>query len=290
MFTSILDDIKSTFRYGNMINRIIIVNVAIFISINLIRVFTHHAGVGGSLYSTLMLNLSLPSDFAQFKWKPWTLFTHMWLHEGFWHVGWNMLLLFWFGRIFGDFLGDRKVLPFYILAGLFGAFVYMIASTNAIAIGASAAVLAFIVAAAFLSPDYIFHLILIGPVRLKYIAMTLVLLDIFGTAGTVNQGGHFGHLGGAIFGGLFIYLLKNGVDLADFSSSKPAKPKKKKKSPLTVLYKSEQFSQSKAHHKADNEMPFQEKLDMILDKIKKEGYDKLTDEEKEFLYEASKKD
>lgn len=300
MVTSIIDDIKSTFRYGDMVSKIIIVNVAIFIIINLIKVFTHHTGGSDSFYALLIHYLAIPATFSELLWKPWTLFTHMFLHEGFWHIIWNMLLLFWFGRIVGDFLNDNRVLPLYILGGLFGALVYIIAIPAGFALGASAAVMAFVVAAAVISPDYIFHLILIGPVRIKYIAMAIVFMDIVGTAGNVNSGGHFAHLGGAVFGGLFVYMLQNGFDISNVvtftngsgdSSKSKAKRTSKKKSPLTVFHKAERYSgDTTPNHRQDEEPSFQDKLDKILEKIKKEGYENLSPEEKEFLYQASKKE
>lgn len=299
MVTSIIDDIKSTFRYGDMVSKLIIINVAVFVIINLIRVFTHHSGGDDSLYSMLINYLAIPAEFSELMWKPWTLFTHMFLHEGFWHIVWNMLLLFWFGRIVGDFLNDNRVLPLYIMGGLFGGLAYMLTIHGGFALGASAAVMAFVVAAAVISPDYIFHLILIGPVRIKYIAMAIVFMDIVGTAGNVNTGGHFAHLGGAVFGGLFVYMLRNGFDLSNVvtftndSGKTKAKAKRtsKKKSPLTVFHKAEKFSgDATPDHRQDNEYSFQDKLDKILEKIKKEGYENLSPEEKEFLYQASKKE
>lgn len=297
MVTSILDDLKRTFRYGDMVSKIIIINVAVFVILSLIKVFTHYTGAEDSFYSILIENLALPADFAELKWKPWTLFTHMFLHQGFWHIIWNMILLFWFGRIVGDFLNDNRVLPLYILGGLVGGLTYMITIHGGIALGASAAVMAFVLAAAMISPDYIFHLILIGPVKIKYIAMAIVFMDIVGTAGNINSGGHFAHLGGAAFGALFVYMLRNGYDVSSIFSlnksemtSRSTRPSRKK-SPLTVLYKSERFAgDATPDHRRDEEYSFQDKLDKILEKIKEQGYENLTPEEKEFLYQASKKE
>ena len=134
MLHSIWDDIKQEFDYGNMIKRIIIVNIAVYVIVNLVWLFTpasyqsfyqefvHFFSVGGSWWHNLT--------------HPWVPFTHMFLHEGFFHILWNMLFLFWFGRIFGDLLGDRRVLPLYILGGLAGAaFYFIVANIPGIAVG-----------------------------------------------------------------------------------------------------------------------------------------------------------
>lgn len=299
MVTSIIDDIKSTFRYGDMVSKLIIINVAVFVVINLIKVFTHYTGGEDSLYSTLIHYLAIPASFSELMWKPWTLFTHMFLHVGFWHIVWNMLLLFWFGRIVGDFLNDNRVLPLYILGGLCGGLVYIITIQAGFAMGASAAIMAFVIAAAAISPDYIFHLLLIGPVRIKYIALAIVFMDIVGTTGNINTGGHFAHLGGAAFGALFVYMLRNGFDMSNVFTLSNATSNKQtasrsttqRKSPLTVLYKSDRYAgDATPEHRQDNESSFQDRLDQILEKIKEKGYENLTNEEKEFLYQASKKE
>ena len=295
MITSIADDFKNTFRSGNMISRIILVNVSVFIIINLLNVFDMNSG----FTQTLIQKLSWKAHPLELLKQFWGIITHMFLHVGFWHILWNMLLLYWFGRIIGDFLGDRRVLPLYILGGLFGGMAFMFwdlflpggLDGASWAYGASAAVWAIIMATAVLAPDYIFNLILIGPVKIKYIALAMLFLDLIGTANNVNTGGHFGHLGGAACGLLFVYLLRQGTDitapLANFFDKLrgvqiESGRKKTPRSRFTVIKNDERDSTQK---------PFseQEELDRILDKIKAQGYDKLSSEEKEFLYQASKK-
>jgi len=256
MVDSIIGDIKSTFRSGNMVSKLILVNVAAFIVINLIYVFDFQNG-SDSFYQTVTNALSLPSAFERLIKQPWSLITHMFLHEGFWHLAMNMLIFYWFGRIVGDFIGDDRILPIYIMSGLFGGLVYMMhdlylpggTDGAALAMGASAAVMATVWTAAMLSPDYHMHLLILGPVKLKYIALGLLFMDLVGSAGDMNKGGHFAHIGGAVFGMIYVYLLRDGKDLA---------------APFTGL-------------------------DRILDKINTRGYDKLSAEEKDFLYRASKK-
>ena len=295
MFRSIYEDIQNTFRSGNMIHRIILINVGIWIAINLLYVFTAHSGVG-SLYHEVLRNTALASEISTAIKKPWTLLTHMFLHKGFWHILWNMLLLLWFGRIVGDLIGDKKILPLYLYGGLFGALIYMLAINNGLAQGASAAVMAVVVAAAVVAPDYIMRLILIGDIKIKYIALVIVFLDVIGTAGNVNTGGHYAHLGGAAFGWIYISLMRQGLDLSvSFNSLYEKileffnKFRSPQKSHLKVRYKANQKQDRKPNRRSDD-LSFQDRLDRILDKIKQEGYDNLTDDEKEFLYQASKKE
>ncbi|MBT8191361.1 MAG: rhomboid family intramembrane serine protease [Bacteroidia bacterium] len=295
MIDSIVQDIKRAMNSGTMITRIIMVNVGLFVLINLLKVFTMGAGPG--VFISVKNILSLPSDPITLIKQPWSIITHMFLHIGFWHIFWNMLLFYWFGRIVGDFLGDKRILPIYILSGLFGGLVYILSDHflggtggNAFALGASAAVMAMLWTAASLSPDYIMHLILIGPVKLKYIALAILFLDIIGTASMINSGGHFAHLGGALFGMLYVYMLRRGTDMTSilsFNRNENPKRRKTAKKHFKVVYREEPGAKSDDSKNRPSEQ--QSELDRILDKINAQGYDKLTEEEKEFLYQASKK-
>ena len=304
MFTSIWDDIKQQFNYGNMITRIVLVNVAMFVIINLILVFSG-AGrdITGGMRDDILQFVSMNKDWVYNLTHPWVLFTNMIVHVGFWHILWNMLLLYWFGRIVGDLLGDRRILPLYILGGLFGALVYFAWANLMIpgpgyAYGASAAVMAVILAAGVIAPDYLLHLPLIGGVKLKYIVAVLLFFDLIGVAGLDNTGGHVAHLGGAAFGFFFATQLRNGNDLSlpvnnfldklaamfsGFGSSK--------KGPR-MAYKNPKANRKAAKPQASSDSQgssYQEELDAILDKIKRNGYESLSEVEKEFLFNASKK-
>ncbi len=299
MFKSILEDIKQSFNMGNMLTRLIIINIAVFVFVRLAIAFTGHMYPGIGLDGhPLVSYLAVPSDFSLLIRKPWTIITHMFLHVGTMHILWNMLLLYWFGRIVGDFLGDRRIVPIYIMSGLLGMIFYFLSDNylpigsggNAIAMGASAAVMGFLFSATYLSPDYEMRLILLGSVKLKYIAAVLLFFDIIGTSGT-NSGGAFAHLGGVMFGILYIINLRSGVDITEplqnlihGKKEKPINPKKKK-SPLTLVYHKEK--EEVKPKKAPEESP-QTKIDMILEKIHKEGIENLTDDEREFLNKAGK--
>jgi len=287
-----------------MVNKLLIANLAVFVIMILFKVFMQpFEGV----YDAILRNLQISSDPLKAIFKPWTFITHMFLHVGVWHIVWNMILLYWFGKIVGDLIGDNKILPIYIYGGLVGGLIFILyANLTGIgglgfAHGASAAVMAMVMVAALVAPDYNMRLILLGDIKIKYIALAMIILDLAGTAGNVNTGGHFAHLGGVFFGWFFVYSLRAGNDLSIGFNNVIAKgkglfePKKEiaPKSPLKVKYKAKNFAsnvRSKGSRKSDNDnLPFQEKLDAILEKIKAKGYDNLSDEEKEFLFQASKK-
>lgn len=292
MIQSIVDDIKAQFTYGNMITRIILVNLFVFFVIIIVRAFSPPET---GIFDTLMQNLALPSGGWELLKKPWTLFTHMILHKGIWHIGWNMLILYWFGRIVGDLAGDRRILPLYIIGGLAGAFMYLIYSQltghNSIAFGASGAVMCFVVTAGFLAPDYIIRLMFIGDVRMKYVAAGLVVIDLAMISEGQNTGGRFAHLGGALMGGFFVHMLRQGVDLTkplDFNKVKKATKSSSPKPPMTVVHK-KRIKKVEIPKKPVRSKDTQEKIDEILDKINASGYDSLSAEDKDFLYQASKK-
>ena len=321
MLSSIWDDVKQQFSYGNMIIRLIIVNVAIFLIINLMKVFLHHgAGTGTTpdWYERILGWFKISSNPLEVLIHPWSVFTHMFMHEGFWHIVWNMLFLYWFGRILGDLLGDKRILPIYVLGGLAGALAFFL-SVNLLpyggggthtALGASAGIMAIVVAAGMIAPDYSLRLILLGDVRLKYIVVAVILMDLIGTAGDINTGGHFAHLGGALMGYIFVSQLQAGRDLSEplnnfFDKitnlfrrvSEPAL-RPKRKGPKMVHRNDDKIKNrqksSKTGHRSDRgsqgiDGSHQDKLDAILDKIKKEGYESLSEAEKEFLFNASKK-
>ncbi len=316
MFTEIYNDLRRQLQMGDQITRIIVINTVVFITLVVLQItLAIIYGIGAP--SELMFNRILEWIWVSPEWqkvlfRPWTVFTYMFTHTGIWHFAMNMLVLFWFGRIFQLFLTDKKVWAVYILGGLAGFLAFFL-SANFIPtlgayigsgmIGASAGVTAIVVAAATIRPDYEMHLILIGPVKIKYIALVFIVLDLLSISKGANTGGHLAHLGGALLGFVFIKQLQAGNDWSvwfnnfvqgvrnffDTSSSgkKRAKPKKKK-SPLVAI-RNPRLKKAKPEHKSDTPDAVQERVDAILDKIRKHGMDSLTDEEKEFLYNASKK-
>lgn len=295
MMTSIIDDIKQSFRSGNMITRIILVNVGVFMFLALFNAFAPN------LYNSFSNWVYFPSSPLQLLTRPWTIITHMFSHVGLWHMAFNMLILYWFGRIVGDLLNDRRVLPLYLLGGLAGAVVYFLASYFSSNVGpgnahgASAAVLCIVAAAAATSPDYTVRLLFLGDVKIKWIAAAVIFINILGTQGNSNVGGAWGHLGGLAFGFFYVWKLRNGSDvtepvqetLAWIVDRVEGKPKKKKSS-LKVSHVAKKSKEVKRKRQGSNG-DLQSQVDIILDKIKVNGYDSLSEEEKEILFRASKK-
>lgn len=318
MFTSIWEDIKREYNYGNMVSRIILVNIGFFLLINVAWIILRitNGWVTPPLYHNIVHFFSLSSSPWYNLTHIWVPFTSMFLHERFFHIFFNMLMLYYFGRIVGDFIGNHRVLPLYLLSGLAGALMFFVTINllpyggdgQHFALGASAAVMGIVLAAGVLSPDYIFYLPLLGPVKIKYIIAVFLLVDIFGMAGNINTGGHFAHLGGALFGWIFVAQLRRGTDLSVFvnriiySITLLFSPKEKQhhqqqqRKGHHMAYKSKDKKKGTARkqkrskpNQSSDSMSHQEQVDSILDKIKEKGYDSLTPEEKEFLFNASKK-
>lgn len=310
MLQSIWDDVKRELSRGNMITQLIIINVAVFVLINLVQLFLYlgNAGVVPGLYHTILHFFCMSSDWTFFLTHPWGLLTSIFLHEGFFHILWNMLFLYWFGRIVGDFIGDQRILPLYLLGGIAGGIVFFISANllpygagGRFALGASAGVMAIVVAAGSIAPDYIMRLLFLGDVKLKYIVAVLVFLDLIFIPQGGNTGGHFAHLGGAAFGWLFVAQLRQGNDFAEPVNRVLEKVQGffnrlfsgqgGRKGPKVVYRNPERKSTGRGQTATDGPQStaYQEKLDAILDKIKDAGYDSLSKEEKEFLFNASKK-
>jgi membrane associated rhomboid family serine protease len=302
---NLADEIKLSFRRGDVLFRLIYINVAIFILAGLAFVFYRLFTPGISLdelraiYSDRILKyLMVPSLPSQLINRPWTLITYMFTHFNFLHILFNMLMLFWFGRIFLQYLNGRQLLSTYLIGGLSGAMLYLIFINSfpglqehlgSSMLGASAAIMAVVVAISFYVPDYTLFMMFIGPVKLKYIALFFVVIDVLMIA-SYNAGGHIAHLGGALYGYWFITHFKKGHDsgkwlnsLLDFLASL-FKPRPK----LSVTYrKNAKFISDPDYNKGKIQQ--QKEIDRILDKIAKGGYESLTRQEKETLFNMSDK-
>ncbi|NND31381.1 MAG: rhomboid family intramembrane serine protease [Saprospiraceae bacterium] len=303
MLQSILADIRREFSFGNVVTRLVIINVCVFIAVNLLRLgfYLGNAGIIPPLYRDILNFFSVSSELMHNLTHPWVFVTSIFLHEGFWHLLWNMLFLYWFGRIVGDLLGDRKVFPIYLLGGMVGCFVFWasaqllpyLGGSVGYAMGASAGVMAIVVTAGMIAPDYIIRLLFIGEVKLKYVVAALVLLDLFAVAGNSNTGGHFAHIGGVIMGWLFVAQLQAGNDWSEgvnsildrlerFFTAEKVTVKSTKEAKLVVKHT---YRKKDPEQFSDDEI--QERVDQILEKIKQKGYNSLSVEEKEFLNNAS---
>jgi len=290
---SVIEDIKKKFSSGNSLTKLIYINVGVFLLVQLLYVFSF-------LFSLPSLTItdyfSLPANTSILAKKPWSIITYMFLHNGFMHLLFNLLWLYFGGKIFLSFFDNKKLTSTYVLGGISGAMLFIIsfnlfpafenALPNAMALGASASVLAIIMAISTKSPNYIIRLFLIGNVKLKHIAVFSIALDILSIP-QGNAGGHIAHLGGAFFGFLYVKQLNGGNDMAsgfnktmDYLSSILRDTPKLKKA----------YSRKKSDQDFRKEkMQEQAKIDKILDKIAKSGYDGLTKQEKDILFRASKK-
>jgi len=293
---SIAEEIKQSFKKGDYLVKLIYINIGVFLVINIFDVVAMLFGTG--VAGMLVDYLAMPAYLPQLLWRVWSPISYMFVHKDFLHILFNMLWLFWMGRIFVEYLGQQKLLSIYLLGGLAGAALYLLAYNTlpafspspfnpSLILGASGAVMAIVLAIATYLPNYTINLMFIGPVRLKYLALAMVVLDVLGMAGS-NSGGHIAHLGGATLGILWGYQLRKGTDI--FKSVHPIIGKtaqifKRKDPPIKVHYKSsDRFSHIRKDPPID-----QGKMDKILDKIAKSGYDSLTKEEKDLLFIMSNK-
>ena len=292
---SIVDEIKMSYHQGGALTKFIYINVGVFVVIRLLQVFFTFSGGPGAYYPLLEW-ISVPSNPMSLLMKPWTLITYMFVHYEFIHFIFNILVLYWFGKLFMTFFSSRQLVGVYFLGGITGALVYF-ASYNLIPVlysyfpssilmGASASIMAILFSAAVYRPDFTVYLMFFGQVKLKYIALVYFILDLISIASLQNAGGHLSHIGGAAFGWYFASRLQRGKDVTVGFSRLIEKVSGifKKRSKMTVTYKRPltdlEYNAQKIKKQAE--------LDRILEKIKKSGYNSLSKEEKKTLFDASK--
>lgn len=287
------DEIKRIFLQATNLNRLIYINIAVFLAVNILYVIIFLLDVQDPAWSPVKW-LAVPADTGILIRKPWTLITYMFLHEKFLHILFNLLWLFWFGRIFLEYIDQKRLLGIYLLGGLAGALLYIVsfnvfpvfepARRLSVALGASAAVYAIVIAIAVYVPNHTVYVFLIGPVRIKYIAMVVVLFDILSIP-SINSGGHIAHLGGGMFGLLFALRYRKGQDLTRSflrfmeGAGKLFRPRPR----IRVTHKRAESDYDYRERKVSE----QKEIDRILDKIAKGGYESLTKEEKETLFRMS---
>jgi membrane associated rhomboid family serine protease len=289
MNKTLFEDLKfKVLRSGNPVFLYIGVNTLIFVVMALIGVAIFLSGNSAAGFNALIHEyVAFPVSLSKLPLRFYTILTYQFFHDGLFHLLFNMLWLYWLGQIFLDFLKPRQFHFVYLAGGLAGALFFMLAYhtfpvfkeslAQASIIGSSAAVMAIVVATATLVPDFSIRMLLLGDVKLKYLAVAYVVLDVIGVASS-NAGGSFAHLGGAFLGFIYIKALGKGSDWSNIFKRRPKAPKMK-------VNKNENYkrnSTTKASTVAQAE------VDAILDKISKSGYDKLSREEKETLFKASK--
>lgn len=286
-------DLKRSFRSGSILTKLIYLNVGLFILIKLAGVVLLLFNVNSSF---LLSYLELPSSPVLFLYIPWTVISYMFTHYEVLHILFNMLWLYWFGKLFLNFFTPRQLGGVYLLGGITGAVFFMLAynlfpyfrmvAPYSSLIGASASVMAIVFAVSFYRKDLEINLLFIGRVKLIYLAVFTFLIDLLAIT-SQNAGGHIAHLGGALFGIWFASRMRIGKDLTAPMNRildkiiNLGKPKRK----MHVSYRrSETDQEYNARKHAESEQ-----LDIILDKLKRSGYNSLSAEEKKKLFDASKK-
>ncbi|QQS27625.1 MAG: rhomboid family intramembrane serine protease [Sphingobacteriales bacterium] len=303
---SIIQDIKNQFEHGSMVTRLVLVNIFVYIADNILHLLFFLISLP-YVYDSVMKWFMVTASLREIIFKPWSLVTYIFLHDGIWHLAFNMLTFWIFGQILYNYLGNRKILPIFIYGGIVGALICILMFNVLPALqpflhvpmlGASAGVMAIVLAAATLQPNHQISLILLGPVRIKYIALAFILLDLT-TIAKDNPGGHIAHLGGAIFGYYFINQLQRGNDLSIPFNNFVEKvllfikglfnkhSLRVNKNPKYV-YPNSAKQQNAAPPNSSKSASDQERLDYILEKIASVGYENLSREEKEFLFKMSK--
>lgn len=279
----IVNDIKYRFKNAGIVEKFIYINIGIFI-LTLLFTTVHTLLKSETNFITDWFPLS--SEFSSLISKPWSIVTYGFLHSGFLHIFFNLIALFFIGNLFVEYFTPKQFINFYILGTVFGGLLYLIGyqyipllkGTKAVLVGASAGVTAILVGIATYIPNYQLKFRFIGFVKLWHIAGIWVLLDVLRLSGN-NTGGYLSHLGGAIFGFLYVKYFGNKQIRGFYSVENLFKKKEK---PLKTVYNS--GKKTKRPSKSEN----QQQVDAILDKIGKSGYDALTKEEKDFLFKQGR--
>ena len=289
-------NLKRKFCSGSILTKLLFVNVGVF-------VLSHLISVTFMLFKMddfpFLLYLQLPASPELLLCRPWTLFTYMFAHFDFLHLLFNMLWLYWFGGLFLQFFNERQLGGLYLLGGLAGAFFFLLAYnifpyfqdvvSFSYLIGASASVMAVVFAVSFYRKDLEINLFLIGRIKLIYLAIFTLAIDLLAIT-SENAGGHIAHIGGALFGIWFASRMSSGKDLTtsinrlvdwcvNLFKRRPGRPK------MRVTYKRNEtdYEYNARKHQETVE------LDAILDKLKRSGYESLSAEEKKRLFDASGK-
>lgn len=289
--TSFLHNLKKDFKELAIFSKIIYINFGIFLFFSILEVFSFMFQFN---LSPILDRLYLPAQNSKLLSQPWTFITYMFMHNSFLHLLFNMLWLHFSGNIFLQYLNTKQLLSTYILGGISGGLIFIISynyipplaihTQSAQTLGASAAVLAVIVAIATYKPNYSVQFPIIGIVKLKHIAIFSIIIDLLSIPNG-NSGGHIAHLGGALFGYLYVKQLEKGNDFSIRFS--------KWLNSLVNLFKPKPKFKSVNRRKTDIQFNTEKSaqqiaVDIVLEKISKSGYESLNKKEKETLFSASK--
>ena len=291
-------EFKNRFNLAKTNTQLVYINIGVFLVVALINVFDELFGLSPNGLSS---NLQLPSDFSILSRQPWGILTYMFLHLNLLHLFFNMLCLYWFGQIFLRHFTSKQLIGLYIFGGIFGGLAYMLCynylpyfeGQTTLLCGASASIMALIVAAAMAMPNMQIRLLFIGIIKLKWVAIGTILISMLGITSS-NAGGEIAHIGGAAGGWLWAVLLRKNIELTKpidwiislftntFKILFDRKPKLRHTNRKYHYVKPDE--QYNVEHRENNR-----NLDAILDKIRKSGYSSLTEEEKKQLFDISQK-
>ncbi len=277
--------LKVAFTNVNIVEKIIYINAIVFLISYLFKTISFLTGLDETFIVTWF---ALSPYFNSFIIKPWTIITYGFLHEGLIHILFNLIILYYIGNLFLDYFNRKQFLVYYFLGVIFGGLVFMLSynyfpalkTRETFLVGASAGVTSIIIGIASLIPNYALRFRFIGEIKLLYIAIILIAIDIIQIPNG-NAGGHLAHLGGALIGFLLTNKLNKGKSLILWME-RLLQPKQK--SPLSTIHKRDKSSLDKKENSKDR----QKRIDEILDKISKSGYDALSKEEKDFLFKVGK--
>lgn len=290
---SILNNLKQEFKQGTILNKLIFINVGLFLLFSILGVFSFMFQFN---ITPIINKFYLASNAETLIKQPWSFISYMFLHNSLLHLIFNMIWLHFVGKLFLEHLNPKQLLSTYILGGISGGLIFIISynyipifqpfSTNASAVGASASVFAIMMAIATYRPNYNIQLPFLGYIRLKHIALFMIILDILSIPKS-NAGGHIAHLGGALFGFIYVRKLKQGTDYSVYFSVllENISNTFKRKSGLRKKYK-----RTRSDHEFNSErVARQKEIDKVLEKIANSGYESLDKKEKETLFKASKR-
>lgn len=317
--TDTIREMRRSFDASSMLMKIIWINIGVFVLLRLSAIVCMFAG-NPDFLNTIMAYVQLPSSPAVLLTRPWTVVTYMFAQYDVFHILFNLLWLYWFGTLFMMVANSRQLFALYVLGGLGGALLFLLcyavmpifAFHSAMLIGSSASVIAIVTATAILMPDFRMHLLFIGSISLKWIAIATIGLVLIGVTGS-NAGGEIAHIGGVAVGAIYALRMKRGHDITrPFNQSFDRMANLWNRFASTIWgslttkrtptqhsgeaasrnasgrtsYASSTSSASAGPKCTDND---REVLDSILDKIKKSGYSALTPEERQRLFDVSRK-
>ena len=277
-----LDEIKTHIKKANIVDKFIYINVFLFVLTLIINSFVH---LNNGVNNIMIEYLALSKKPSEFLYKPYTFFSYGFLHISFIHILFNLITLYYLGNLFLNFFTAKKFIIYYLLGSLFGGLFFVFSyqyfpvfkNSQGVLLGASAGISALLVGLATYMPNYEINLRLIGFVKLWILTLIFIILTLV-LIPNGNAGGQISHLGGALIGFL----------LTKYYTKQKSNPYKRNKSNLKTVYKATSKTDDFGLSVHQKQLIKQRKIDAILDKISKSGYESLNKAERDFLANASK--